>query len=150
MILSNLNKCNAITWPYFFPILFLTSSSSGVNDITITKDLVNNTYSWSRLTRRWTRNSSRCCTSADWICSNLSFRIETPDTSWNCPKLRSKSRRNRFRYLICRPRQNCNNKHNIITTTIIFQYLYQSDAPPNIIMFVYTIYILGIYILIDR
>jgi len=82
---------------------------------TITKDLVNNTHSWFRPTRRWTRNSSRCCTSTDWICSNSSFRIETPGMSQNWLILQSKSQRNRCRYPICRPQQNCINMHNDIT-----------------------------------
>jgi len=82
---------------------------------TIKKDLVNNTHSWSRPTRRWTHNSSRCCTLTDWICSNLSFRIETPDTSQNCPILQSRSQRNQYRCPICQPQQNYINKHNDIT-----------------------------------
>jgi len=129
----------------FSPNFQYTSSSSVVNDITVTKDL-NNTHSWSRPTRRWTRNSSRCCTSADWICSNSSFRIETPDISRNCPILRSKSRRTRCRYPICRPRQNCNDKRNIITTRYrIILYLYRSDAPPNVITYHIPMYIHYIY-----
>lgn len=132
----------------FFPHFQYTSSLSGVNDITITKDLVNNTHSWSRPTRRWTHNSSRCCTSADWICSNSSFRIETPDTSRNCPILRSKSRRNRCRYPICRPRQNCNDKHNIITTS--YHYICIDQTRHQMLLYSYILYILYIFWWIGR
>lgn len=51
-----------------------------------------NTHSCSRPTCRWIRNSSCCCTSTDRICSNSSFRIETPSTGRMCPTLRSISR----------------------------------------------------------
>jgi len=139
MILSDLSKCDAITRPYFSHFQY-KSSSSGVNDITITKDLVNNTHSWSRPTRRWTRNSSRCCTSTDWICSNLSFRIETPDTSRNCPILQSKSRRNRCHYPICQQRQNCTDKHNIIITNL-FSSIRRAAGCYFVCLFNYHIYI---------
>jgi len=134
MILSDLSKMRRYYAAlFFFPIF---RSSSGVNDINVTMDLVNNTHSWSRLTRRWIRNSSRCCTSTDWICSNLSFRTETPDTCRNCPILRSKSQRNRCRCPIYRPRQNYNENHNIILLILLLlpTHFYRSDAPPGVII----------------